>query len=405
MLRPDGVDLVQVRVLLTVVASLGTLAGGDEVGEIGGRVVPAEMVRELLRLLDPRNEAAQPEPEPESEPESHLLADPDPVPVEALEAWASSADGVAWLHEFAVWGRDSDEVERRILSGDLALLDPDRAPPGPAPGPAPGSARGPAPGSGSRDGPPAGRTSDPAGGDGWWAAADRAVHDASLAVRRVEEAIGHASRFVRTAAAADTADEADFQTGSGRFTAADDSLAVLRACTDAQRGQLAELLDATSGGGLLDRPRLALTDALTGALVSLTDLPEARRAGHCGTRACRRYPARCTHDLGGRPGLGPPGPTDGYRPGARLDRFLRARARRCRQPGCRRPVPGAGELDHHRPYPDGPTNAGNLTGFCTGHHRGKHQAPGWAYDLDPTTGVLAVTTPTGLVATTEPPPF
>ncbi len=71
-LRPDGVDLVQVRVLLTVVASLGTLAGGDEVGEIGGRVVPPEMIRELLRLFGPQPPAEpEPDPEPEPQPEPH----------------------------------------------------------------------------------------------------------------------------------------------------------------------------------------------------------------------------------------------------------------------------------------------------------------------------------------------
>jgi hypothetical protein len=130
-----------------------------------------------------------------------------------------------------------------------------------------------------------------------------------------------------------------------------------------------------------------------------------RRTGQCGARGCRRNPAGCAHDLTGRPGLGPPGPTGGYRPAARLDRFLRARDRRCRQPGCRRPVPRNGELDHYRPYPLGPTSAGNMAGFCTGHHRGKHQAPGWAYDLDPADATLTVTTPSGLVATTEPPPY
>ena len=143
---------------------------------------------------------------------------------------------------------------------------------------------------------------------------------------------------------------------------------------------------------------------MTGALLSLTDLPELRRTGHCGARACRRNPAGCTHDLSGRPGLGPPGPTDGYRPSTRLDRYLRARDRRCRFPGCRRPVPRGGELDHDRPYPDGPTSATNLTGYCTGHHRGKHQAPGWRHELHPD-GSLTVTTPTGLTAVTTPPPY
>ena len=134
-----------------------------------------------------------------------------------------------------------------------------------------------------------------------------------------------------------------------------------------------------------------------------------------GSRSPTRSPAPCSpsptpatsgaRQRPGRPGgLGPPGPCSTYRPGAALDRFLRARDRRCRFPGCRNRVPRGGELDHNEPWPDGPTEAGNLTGFCTGHHRGKHQAPGWRYDLS-ADGTLTVTTPTGLTASTEPPPF
>ena len=67
-------------------------------------------------------------------------------------------------------------------------------------------------------------------------------------------------------------------------------------------------------------------------------------------------------------------------------------------------MPKGGELDHNRRYPDGPTAAGNLTGFCTGDHRGKHQAPGWTYD-QAADGTLTVTTPTGLTTTTDPPPY
>jgi hypothetical protein len=136
----------------------------------------------------------------------------------------------------------------------------------------------------------------------------------------------------------------------------------------------------------------------------VADLPGLRRAAHCGRTACRRRPPSCTHPLTGRPGLGPPGPTDGYRPAAALDRWVRARDRRCRFPGCRRRVPRGGELDHQIPYPAGPTSADNLAGFCTTHHRGKHQAPGWTHTLTPD-GTLTVTTPTGLTTTTEPPPY
>ena len=83
---------------------------------------------------------------------------------------------------------------------------------------------------------------------------------------------------------------------------------------------------------------------------------------------------------------------------------MRARDRRCRFPGCRRPVPRGGELDHDRRWPDGETSAANLVGYCTPHHRGKHQAPGWQHHLA-ADGTMTITTPTGLVATTSPPPY
>ena len=158
------------------------------------------------------------------------------------------------------------------------------------------------------------------------------------------------------------------------------------------------------GVGWPTRPRLALTDAVSGALLTLTDLPGLRRAAHCGTRGCRRRPEACAHDLTGRPGLTRPAPTGGYTPGAALDRHVRARDRRCRFPGCRRRVPAAGELDHHRRWPGGETAAANLAGYCTGDHRGKHQAPGWRHHLAPD-DTLSVTTPTGLTAVTTPPPY
>ena len=76
-----------------------------------------------------------------------------------------------------------------------------------------------------------------------------------------------------------------------RVSAAGDALAALAAAADSQREDLAALLTATTGGGLADRPRIAVTDAVTGALLALTDLPELRRTGNCGAPACRR---RCS---------------------------------------------------------------------------------------------------------------
>jgi hypothetical protein len=242
-------------------------------------------------------------------------------------------------------------------------------------------------------------------GEGWWAVADGAVEAAGDALRPAQQALGHARRMVRTAQLADAADEEAWQAGvGGRVDGAADAIGALEAATAAQRQELADLLDATAGGGLADRPRVALVDALSGTFVALSDLPALRRTGNCGARACRREPGSCTHDLLGRPGLRPPGPTDGYRPGRELDRWVRARDRRCRFPGCRRRVPKGGELDHHVPHPLGPTSAGNLAGYCTGNHRGKHQAPGWEYELA-VDGTVTVTTPSGLTISEAPPPY
>jgi hypothetical protein len=231
------------------------------------------------------------------------------------------------------------------------------------------------------------------------------VQDASVALRQAQSALGHARRLVHTADAADAAEEANWRRGAaGRVSAAHTALEALAAATAGQRTRLAALLAATGGGGLAARPRLALTDALSGTLLALTDWPGLRAAAGCARPGCRRRPATCRHDPTGRAGLGPPPPTAGYRPAAALDRWVRARDRRCRFPGCRRRVPAGGALDHTVRWPDGPTSAENLAGFCTTHHRGKHQAPGWAYTLDPD-GTLTVTTPTGLTTSTDPPPY
>ena len=240
---------------------------------------------------------------------------------------------------------------------------------------------------------------------GPWPAAHAAVEEAGLALLQLDRAVNRASAAVGRAWLADHQDEQTWRSSpAGRIDAAGSDLAALAAATADQRAELAALLDRSAGGTLTDRPRIAVVDQLTGALLALTDSRDLRRHAHCGRPPCHRRPGSCDHDLTGRPGLGPPAPTHGYRPNAALDRYLRARDRRCRFPGCRRHVPRGGELDHNTPHPDGPTAAENLIGFCTGHHRGKHQAPGWTYDLTPD-GTLTVTTPTGLVASTGPPPF
>jgi hypothetical protein len=437
-LRPGETGLPPVHVTLTVVAPVAALLGGDAPCEVDGQVVPAEVVRALLTALtgqslvttsdatptdttptDVPSAGAAPE---DTAPEDTAPSDATSASVDATpevdRAGATAARALLAEEDFLRW---SKELECRILTDEVEPDPLDAVPEdellrwlahaGPPPGdggddPAPGLDPPPVPDRLPRPDAscPGEGPAEPDPGDGWWARADRAVHDAGTALPSAQRAVGYARRLVDTAGRADGADEAAWAAGpGGRVTAATDTLTALAAATDAHRQALAGLLAATGGGGLADRPRIALTDALTGALLSLTDLPELRRTAGCGEAACRRTQV-CPHDLIGRPGLGAPGPTDGYRPATALDRHLRARDRRCRFPGCRRRVPRGGELDHVVPYPAGPTSATNLAGFCTGHHRGKHQAPGWHHQLA-ADGTLTVTTPTGLVTMTTPPPF
>jgi len=408
-----------VQARLTVVAGVRTLAGGDEPGEVDGEPVPAEMVRALARTLgllpDVPREPAAPSSTQHHPRHGELPAEAwsDDVPAEAWTDDRRAADERWWaeIETRALrggWRGEEDpplaELERWWAASEPAIPDDAPAPPGDETPPEPGRGDGEATKDASAP------AHDPVmtpsrRATGAWAAADRAVDAAGALLLQLQRMTSRAGRAVADAMCSEADDEAAWGQGpAGRITTAASTLDALAGMTDGQRDELATLLDATAGGGLLDRPRIALIDELTGALLCLTDADELRRHAICGARSCRRDPGRCDHDLAGRPGLGPPGPSDGYRPGARLDRHVRARDRRCRFPGCRRRVPFGGELDHDRPWPEGPTSGGNLVGYCTGHHRGKHQARGWQHHLAED-GTLTVTTPTGLVATTTPPPF
>ncbi|MBN1093619.1 DUF222 domain-containing protein [Blastococcus sp. TML/M2B] len=440
-LRPGEHDGPPVRARLTVVAGIATLLGGDQPGEIGGEPVPAEVVRALARALgllpdaapDPGGPAAAPDPGGAPPAAGWLFDEP---PVEAWNDAMRAADERWWTEVEAralrgEWGGEEDPplevlerwwAEQARRSGPTPPDDdwtpPDAEPPTeatdsrpPTPPADPASDVDATPSADAASpvdaAPPGTPTSPPDGADAspGWARADRAVDEASAALLELQRAVGRADRAVAAAGRAAADDDAAWEDGpAGRMTRARGAIDALVAATAGQREALAALLERTAGGGLLDRPRIAIVDDLSGALLALTDSTELCALATCGDDSCRRDPARCDHDLGDRPGLGPPPPSSGYRPGAKLDRFLRARDRRCRQPGCRRRVPLGGELDHDRPWPDGPTSAGNLAGYCTGHHRGKHQAPGWQHHLSED-GTLTVVTPSGLVATTTPPPF
>ena len=82
-----------------------------------------------------------------------------------------------------------------------------------------------------------------------------------------------------------------------------------------------------------------------------------------------------------------------YRPTAALRRFIQARDRRCRFPGCTTPARWA-DLDHRDPYDSGGrTDRDNLTPLCRRHHRLKTHTR-WRYRRRPD-GSVEWTSPHG----------
>jgi len=106
-------------------------------------------------------------------------------------------------------------------------------------------------------------------------------------------------------------------------------------------------------------------------------------------------------------GVGPPPPASGYTPTAAQYRYLRARDRHCRFPGCRQvalrtDADHVVPYDHHDPAAGGRTCVQNLVLLCRRHHRLKTFAPGWGFTLG-ADGGLHVTTPGGSTLVTRPP--
>lgn len=146
-------------------------------------------------------------------------------------------------------------------------------------------------------------------------------------------------------------------------------------------------------GGSLD---IALTDPDTGELRAVLTEPELHRAAR---RPCPLHPvdARC-----GCPAIDRPPPTTTYRPTAAQRRFVAARDRGCRHPGCSRPAIWT-DLDHVTAHDaGGATDCANLCTLCRRHHRLKTHAPGWRFVMTGD-GMLSVTTPSGVTRTTRPP--
>jgi hypothetical protein len=169
--------------------------------------------------------------------------------------------------------------------------------------------------------------------------------------------------------------------------------------TAGQLRELLERLDALCPGGL-QAPTggtmgISLTDPVTGALRATVTRRELEQLAR---RGCVEHP---NTDCGCAV-LDRPPPVDRYEPTPAQQRFIKARDRGCRHPGCRRPALWT-EADHvHAHAEGGVTDCGNLCSLCRRHHRLKTHAPGWRFVMDPD-GTLHVTTPSGVTRTTRPP--
>jgi len=170
--------------------------------------------------------------------------------------------------------------------------------------------------------------------------------------------------------------------------------------TPGQLGELLEQLDALCPGGLqaptggtLD---VSLIDPETGALRATVTRAELQRLVR---RGCPTHPRE--RDCGCAV-LDKPPPIDRYEPTPAQQRYVKARDRGCRHPGCRRPAAWT-DADHVCPRSrGGETSCENLCCLCRRHHRLKTHARGWRFTMT-ADGVLSVTTPSGVTRTTRPP--
>ena len=87
-----------------------------------------------------------------------------------------------------------------------------------------------------------------------------------------------------------------------------------------------------------------------------------------------------------------------------LRRWISARDRTCRFPGCRRRATAC-QVDHIDPWDDGGrTDAANLQALCTRHHQLKTHR-GWRAARDPDTGRSQWTSPLGRTYLVDPEPL
>ena len=137
---------------------------------------------------------------------------------------------------------------------------------------------------------------------------------------------------------------------------------------------------------LAERPRIAITDQLTGTLLALTDSTELRSGRRLADADSVRHPAR----------------TPTARP------IPSTATSTCATDAAASPAvasaPAAATSTTRSRTPAVPTAHDNLACLCEHHHRLSHQAPGWRLHRD-ADGSLVWTLPSGRTVTTRPPAF
>ncbi len=190
-----------------------------------------------------------------------------------------------------------------------------------------------------------------------------------------------------------------------------DTLARRAASSDDPRGMDARRAD-TLVDVLLGRDRGADVHVEIGVLVPVTTLAgvadspgELTGYGPIPAAAARQLAENATwRRILTDPATGQPVEVGRRRfPSPGLARYVHARDRTCRFPGCRKPARFC-DLDHVRSYADGGQTAeGNLLALCRRHHRAKHEG-GWTVRRA-AGGVAAWTGPTGRVYRSVPEPW